>query len=91
MSVMTSEKVMLNVRVSSEVMGRLDAKIEQAKRSGHRMTKERLVSDAILSAYPAAIQNTDWLPSHEATWVAGADPYCNAALLDFMDNAEVPR
>ena len=85
----TSEKTMLNVRVTSEVMSRLDARIDQARRSGRKVTKERLVSDAILATYPAT--DSDWLPSHESIWAADADPYSNAALLDFMDGAEVQQ
>jgi len=87
----TGEKTMLNVRVTSEVMSRLDAKINQAKQSGRKVTKERLVSDAILSAYPAAGEDSDWLPFHESTWAADADPYSNAALLDFMDSTEAQQ
>lgn len=88
MSDLTSGKVMLNVRVPIEVMGRLNAKVDQARRSGRKVTKERLVSDAIMSAYPAAEPDPDWLPSHEAAWVADIDPYSNVALLDFMDRTE---
>ena len=33
-------------------------------------------------------QDFDWLPSHQASWVAPIDPYSDVALLDFMDRAD---
>ena len=85
MSVMTEEKRMLNVRVDEQVMRRLDDQLAQARRAGRKMTKERLVADAIMLAYPG---REVALPVHEAVWAADIDPRSNTALLDLLDDIE---
>ena len=85
MSVPTAEKRMLNVRVDEQVMRRLDEELAQARRAGRKVTKERLVADAIMLAYP---DGADSLPVHQAVWKATTDPRSNTALLDLLDDLE---
>ena len=87
MAAVASPKVQLSVRVDQRVMSLLDAQVVNARRRGRRVTKEELVSDAILSAYPGSGE-TDWLPVHTADWTAQIDPRSNTALLDFLDSSE---
>jgi len=81
----TTRKRMLNVRVDEQVMERLDEEIAQARRAGRKVTKERLVADAITRVYPG--RDTS-LPVHQAEWVAPVDPRSTRALLDFLDDSE---
>jgi len=53
MTTPAAKKVQLNVRVEPRVIELLDAQVEHARHAGHRVSKERLVSDAIMAAYGA--------------------------------------
>lgn len=81
----TTAKRMLNVRVDEQVMTRLDEELTQARRTGKKVTKERLVVDAIMRVYPPVDEG---LPVHQAAWMAQIDPHSTTALLDFLDSAE---
>jgi hypothetical protein len=81
--------VQLSLRVDQQVARLLDAKVVQARRAGRRVTKERLVSDAVLAAYPdPAGAGDDWLPVHRGEFTAEVDPRSTTALLDLVDGAE---
>jgi hypothetical protein len=80
---------MLNVRVDDEVMRRLDAQVALSRREGRRVTKERLVSEAVLAAYPASgVVDSNFLPTHESTLLVDYDPRSNTSLLSALDEIE---
>ncbi|MDR0416807.1 MAG: hypothetical protein LBH76_05745 [Propionibacteriaceae bacterium] len=81
------DKVQLSVRVDEQVARRLDAKVAQARQAGRRVTKERLVSDAIMAAYPDNAGDS-WLPVHQAAFAVDVDPRSTTALLDLLDDLE---
>ncbi|MCL2317107.1 MAG: hypothetical protein FWC46_08510 [Actinomycetia bacterium] len=92
MTTLSHDKVQLNVRVEPRVVGLLDARIAQARRSGRRVTKEQLVSDAITTAYEQEPKH-GWLPVvHGGTWNAPPETLTsNAALLDWLDEQEAAQ
>ena len=85
MSPASDDVVALNVRVPRTVMGLLDTRVEQERRANRRVTKEKLVADAIQARF--APSTDEWLPTHEAT-LAPIDHLSNAALLDLLDELE---
>jgi hypothetical protein len=74
--------------VDPRVVKTLDAKVAEARRAGKRVTKERLVSDAVLTTYSDSATR---LPEFSCEWVTDIDPYSNTALLDFLDGHEAIR
>lgn len=85
MSATSAPKVQLSVRVDENVVRRLDELVAQARRVGQRLTKERLVADAIMTAYPDSAID---LPVHQGALLASLDPRSNTALLDFLDSTQ---
>ena len=85
-----SDKVQLSVRVEDRVMGLLDAEVAQARSAGSKITKERLVSDAVTAAHGdhRPTRPHGWLPEHHATLLVDVDPCSSTALLDIQDNLE---
>ena len=84
------EKVQLSVRVSAQVAQLLDTEVAKASRNGQRITKERLVSDAIVATYSESFQDGDWLPVHHGEFKVQVDPRSNSALLDLLDADQTP-
>jgi hypothetical protein len=83
------ERVMLNVRVDPKVMHRLDSKVAELRRGGRRVTKESLVSEAILTTYPDASEETVLpLPVHEGRLLVDYDPYSSNSLLNAVEEQE---
>ena len=79
-------RTQISVRVDQHVVDLLNAKIAQEKRNGRRVTKEKLVTDAITAAYDQPEHG--WLPVSKSEWIAPVDLCSNAALLDFLDETE---
>ncbi|MCL2464368.1 MAG: hypothetical protein FWF28_04780 [Micrococcales bacterium] len=86
MSAQSEEKVQISVRLERSVAQRLDRQIAQARRAGRRVTKEKLVADAIVLAFPEP--ESARLPVHRASWLATTDPRSTTALLDLLDEVE---
>ena len=92
MSTLTSEKRQLNVRVDRRAAELLEARVAQAKRAGRRVTKEKLVSDAIVAAYDQEHDDLIWLPVCHGTWNAPPEAATsNAALWDWIEQVEAEQ
>ncbi len=88
MPALTQDRIQLNVRVDRQAADLLEIQIARARQEGRRVTKERLVSDAILSAYGDQPES-DWLPVHHGTWNPPAEASrSNAALFDWLDGLD---
>jgi hypothetical protein len=87
MPTQAEDKEQLNARVDRSVMRLLDRQLARERRAGRKVTKERLVADAIVAAYQEPT-DADWLPVHRGVFTAELDPGSNSALLDFADQAE---
>ena len=88
MPTLAADKKQLNVRVDRHAAELLDAQIARAKRAGRRVSKEKLVSDAIVAAYGGEPEH-GWLPVFESRWVAPAETATsNAAMLDWLERTE---
>ena len=86
MSTPVRDKVQISVRLDRRVAELLDARVAQARRGGHRIAKEQLVSDAITAAYGDQ-RRRGWLPAHQGSWNPHVDPASTTALLDWLDEA----
>jgi len=86
--VLAADKAQLNVRVDRRAADLLNARVAQAKRKGQRISKEKLVSDAILATYGGEPDH-GWLPVLGCRWVAPAGTASsNAAMLDWLERTE---
>jgi len=86
-AVSTTQKVQLCVRVDPQIANLIDDQVAKAKNAGHRITKEKLVSDAITAVYQDSDGGVD-LPVHRAIYTSEVDPSSTTALLDFVDRSE---
>jgi len=90
MPTLAPDKTQLNVRVDRRAAELLDARVAQAKRAGRRISKEKLVSDAIIAAYGEAEHG--WLPVFECRWVAPPEAATsNSVLLDWLEQTEADQ
>ena len=91
-TVLMGHKTQLSVRIDDGVITLLDAHIARSRQAGHRVTKEKLVEDAIRKAYPDPLTHgANWLPTIDGKIVTHWDPRSNTGLLDMLDEFETNR
>jgi hypothetical protein len=89
MPTQTKPRTQLSVRVDQRVIDMLNDRIAREKRSGRRVTKEQLVSDAITGTYGDAEAEHGWLPTLDSKFIGPPEILeSNSAMLDFLDKTE---
>ena len=84
----TRERVQISVRLDKRIADLLDAKVAHEKSIGHKVTKEKVVADAIVQTCGDEQPKHGWLPVMDGEWIAPIDLTSNVALLDFLDETE---
>ena len=87
MTTLAPDRTQISVRVERRAVDLLDDRIIQARRAGQKVTKEQLVSEAIIATYGNRPRR-GWLPEHPSVLLVRADPRSSTALLDLQDEAE---